>query len=68
MSLEDSLKGLKYAVNSTIGDENNFKPLDKIIDEKAVDKTYIADKITLDSLVSTIGQTGDAGGVQLLAR
>lgn len=61
MSLSETLTGLKTTVNSTISTPD-FKPLNEIIQDRSVDKAYIADKTTLDSLVATIGQTGNTGG------
>lgn len=61
MSLSEIMAGLKQAVNSTIS-TSDFKPLNEMIEEYSTDKTYIADKTTLDSLVSTVGKTNDSGG------
>lgn len=61
MALNEIMSGLKSAVNTTIATDD-FVPLNEMIQEHAVDKTYIADKITLDSLVSTIGATNNTGG------
>lgn len=61
MSLGETITGLKYAANSTIG-TNEFKPLDQLIKEQTIDLSATADKKTLDSLVTNVGATADTGG------
>lgn len=63
MSLQDVLAGLRTTVNDTIATPE-FKPLNRMIQEQAEsDRTYIADKATLDLIKSNIGNTTDSGGI-----
>lgn len=64
MSLNEIMSGLKTAVNSTIGDEKNFKPIDKMIEESSEknQKTYLALKSDMDAIsvrVTTAQSTAD---------